>query len=120
MKSGMQVKDEKIINILQDVKESLTDIFGAKLKKIILFGSYARDEADDESDIDILLLLDEDREQIKQYHDLIVNVMVEYSLKYNVVISIIEQECGQYDDYKEYVPFYANIDIEGVEFYARQ
>jgi uncharacterized protein len=119
MKSGTQVKDKKIINVLEDLKESLSKIFGAKLKKIILFGSYARDEADDESDIDILLLIDEDREKIKQYHDLIVNVMVEYSLKHNVVISIMEQEFGQYNKYKEFVPFYANVDNEGVEFYAR-
>jgi uncharacterized protein len=52
----MQVNDEKIVNILNEVKECISMIFGTKLKKIILFGSYARNEADDESDIDILLL----------------------------------------------------------------
>jgi uncharacterized protein len=119
MKSRVQLKDEKIINVLEDVKESLSMIFGAKLKKIILFGSYARDEAEDESDIDILLLIDENREKMNQYHYLIVNVMFEFSLKHNVVISIMEQEFEQYNKYKKFVPFYANVDNEGVEFYAR-
>mgnify|MGYP000927238022 CR=1 FL=1 len=114
MKSGTQISDEKIINVLEDVKESISKIFGSMLKKIILFGSYARDEADDGSDIDILLLIDEDREKIKQYH----NLMVEYSLKHNVLISIMEQEFSQYNKYKEFVPFYADVDKEGVEFYA--
>ena len=118
MKSSTPVKDEKILNILEELKGSMSVIFGAKLKKMILFGSYARNEADAESDIDILLLIDEDQERIKQYHDLIVNVMVDYSLKYNMVISIIEQEYKQYKKYKEFVPFYAAIDNEGVEFYA--
>ena len=118
MKSGTQISDEKIINVLEDVKESISKIFGSMLKKIILFGSYARDEADDGSDIDILLLIDENREKIKQYHNLIVNIMVEYSLKHNVLISIMEQEFSQYNKYKEFVPFYADVDKEGVEFYA--
>jgi uncharacterized protein len=72
MKSGTQVKDEKIINVLEDVKESLSKIFGTKLKKIILFGSYARDEADDESDIDIISVVNKFIVEIIYYLKLVV------------------------------------------------
>lgn len=118
MKNSTQVANKKAECILSEVREYMKAIFGTKLKKVILFGSYARNEANDESDIDILLLLDEKQEKIKQYHDNIVNVMVDLSLKYGIVISIMEQEYQKYEKYSEFVPFYINIDNEGVEFYA--
>lgn len=94
-------------------------LFGSKLKKIILFGSYARNEADNESDIDILLLIDEDKSNLKQYHDCIVDVVVELSIKYKVVLSILEQEYQKYNKYMEFIPFYTNVENEGIELYAR-
>ena len=42
---------EIILNFLKIHRHELTDIYG--VKKIGLFGSYARDEATQESDIDI-------------------------------------------------------------------
>lgn len=112
--------DNNSINcLLAEVQTKMLEIFGLKLKKIILFGSYARKDADHESDIDILLLVDEDTKNLKQYHDRIVDVMVELSLKYGVVLSILEQDYEQFDKYAKFVPFYANVANEGIELYAR-
>jgi hypothetical protein len=44
--------------------------------------------------------------------------MVEFSLKYNVVLSIMEQEYQKYKRYTEFIPFYRNVESEGVELYA--
>ncbi len=46
-------KDE-LISTLASVKEELQQRFG--IEKIALFGSYARDEATDNSDVDIVIL----------------------------------------------------------------
>ena len=46
-------KDE-LISTLASVKEELQQRFG--IEKIALFGSYARDEATDDSDVDIVIL----------------------------------------------------------------
>lgn len=119
MASNVKIKNKDIINILTEVKESMFKIFGVKLRKVILFGSYARNEADKESDVDILLLIDDEQENIKRYHDSIVDTMVELSLKYGLVVSITEQEYKQYMKYITFVPFYANVNNEGVEFYVR-
>jgi uncharacterized protein len=44
--------------------------------------------------------------------------MVDFSLKYNVVLSIMEKEYQKYKRYTEFVPFYRNVESEGVELYA--
>lgn len=111
--------NNKIKNLLGEVQEQMLSIFGHDLKKVILFGSYARNEADDESDIDILLLIDEEPGELKRYHDQIIDVMVDLSIKYDIVLSIIEQEYKQFNKYAKFVPFYENVQNDGIELYAR-
>ncbi len=51
-------KDELLMN-LADMKSELKQQFG--IEKIALFGSYARDEAGKDSDVDIVILKSEQR-----------------------------------------------------------
>jgi predicted nucleotidyltransferase len=45
--------------ILDELKEGLQAIYGARLRQVILFGSYARGEAEPGSDIDVAVVLDD-------------------------------------------------------------
>jgi predicted nucleotidyltransferase len=47
-----------ILSILGKLKENLERLYGVRLKGVYLFGSYARGEADEESDVDVLIVLD--------------------------------------------------------------
>jgi uncharacterized protein len=50
--------DEKIVDIIvRECKERLSEYYGARLKGVILYGSVARGEALQSSDIDLLVLL---------------------------------------------------------------
>jgi predicted nucleotidyltransferase len=44
--------------LLCEIKKSLAEAYGERLKQVILFGSEARREANDDSDLDLLILLD--------------------------------------------------------------
>jgi predicted nucleotidyltransferase len=44
--------------ILAELRQGLESLYGDRLDGLYLFGSYARGEADPESDIDVLLVLD--------------------------------------------------------------
>jgi predicted nucleotidyltransferase len=48
----------EIRQIIQDLKLGLAALYGERLKGVFLFGSFSRGEADDESDIDVLIVLD--------------------------------------------------------------
>jgi len=48
-------------NILNEISNKLKEKFGDKVKKIVLFGSYARGDYQEHSDIDILIIVEDDR-----------------------------------------------------------
>jgi len=48
---------EKLRNLSKKLKEE----FGDKVKEVILFGSYARGDFTDDSDVDIIVVVDDDR-----------------------------------------------------------
>lgn len=74
--------------ILKETKKKLKAIYGDKLKDIVLYGSYARGDFTEGSDIDLIILLKDMKEPIaerKKYFDAI----WELDLKHDTVISII-------------------------------
>jgi predicted nucleotidyltransferase len=49
-----------VARVLAQLKERLRPLFGGRLVEMRLFGSFARGEANAESDVDVLILLDGD------------------------------------------------------------
>lgn len=72
--------------ILQELKEALMQIYGANLRGLYLYGSYARQEEGPESDVDVVIVL----RDFTDYWEEVQRtgpVISELSLKYNVSIS---------------------------------
>ncbi len=46
--------------VVQAVKQELANIYGKRFAKILLYGSYARGDFSDDSDIDFLVVFNED------------------------------------------------------------
>jgi uncharacterized protein len=53
----MPIPDD-IRPLLDEVKAELRDLYGARLDRLVLYGSYARGDAHDESDVDLLVVLE--------------------------------------------------------------
>jgi predicted nucleotidyltransferase len=100
-----------IRNIVKEIKAGLRDIYSGQLKGLYLYGSYSRNDADDESDIDILIVL----ENIESYSGEIgktSNLVSELSLKYDVTISRVF--VTQQDWAKKETPFLSNARKEAI------
>jgi predicted nucleotidyltransferase len=69
--------------------------FGSVIKGIILFGSKVRGEGDEESDIDILIILTNLSWAIKKA---ISELAAEENLKYNVLISTIRYDAATWEN----------------------
>jgi predicted nucleotidyltransferase len=96
--------------ILADTKAHLKKIYGDALKDIILYGSYARGDFTEGSDIDIIILLEDIKElaaERKKYFDAI----WELDLKYDTVISIIPLREDEYRTRR--LPLILNAKREG-------
>jgi predicted nucleotidyltransferase len=100
-----------INNIVMELKKGLQNSYGDQLKGLYLYGSYARSDADNESDIDILIVL----EEIESYSgeiDRTSKLVSELSLKYDVTISRVF--VTQQDWAEKETPFLSNTRKEAV------
>ncbi len=104
--------------ILSEVIAKMKEIYGSKLKEILLYGSYAKDEQDEESDIDIMLLIDMNDENLKSYDKRLNDVVSDIGYKYMKVISVIDMSYRKFNDWANVVPFYKNVVNEGVVLYG--
>ena len=104
--------------ILAEMVKYSEIIFKEKLETIILFGSYARGDYDDESDIDIMILADIKPEEVNYYSDSLIDCIYETALENDCVISPCVIPLSVFEQYKNVLPFYKNILKEGIRIGA--
>lgn len=85
--------------LLDETTAGLRMIFGDALDSVILYGSYARGDYDDESDVDVMAKLYLTTEEIRLYRPLVSKLASEIGLKYDILISIKLQDKEMYDRY---------------------
>ena len=86
-------------------------MYGEKIKKVILYGSFVRGEATRDSDIDILVLVDQSLnpfEVRENLSDLLFDILLEEGE--HVSVMVVPEYF--YDNYRS--PFILNVKKEGV------
>ncbi len=116
MKNKNSIKDPRIYEICDEVEKSLHSILDESIQEIILYGSYARGEQEADSDLDIIVLVDDDN--LSYYRKKVNDLRVELSLKYDIVLSIIIKNYAHYMKNVNVIPYYENIHREGIELYG--
>ncbi|MHB8834184.1 MAG: nucleotidyltransferase domain-containing protein [Candidatus Methylomirabilia bacterium] len=76
----------KIRSILGELNRRLATLYGERLRGVYLFGSYARDEANEDSDADVLIVLDKVDNYSREI-DTTSEVTSELSLEYGITLS---------------------------------
>lgn len=105
------MEQKRLRRILHALQKELTDTLGERVEKIILYGSQARGDARDDSDIDVLVVLKDDfkhGEMLKKTS----RAVAKLSLDNNVVISRAFVTNQQYEQSK--MPFLMNVRREGI------
>jgi len=77
----------KIKKVLEEFKREINKLYGKRLKNIILYGSWARGDATEDSDIDVLVVL-EGKVIPGREIDRMIDVITEINLKHGVLISV--------------------------------
>jgi len=107
-----------INGVIQEVVQASKDALGNKLDKVILFGSYARGDFDEESDIDFLIIANVSQEEASIQRTNIRNKIPLIDLEYDVVVSLNVTGSEVYNNYVDILPMYKNVEKEGVLLYA--
>ena len=106
----------KIDNVIQEFIKGVKNILGERAKKIILYGSYARGDYNDSSDIDIMILTDLSDEEIVRYRNEILDYAydIEWDNNFDITLSPLVKNIDKFNYWLEALPFYRNVQKEGI------
>lgn len=102
---------------LNEFVKGLDDIIGSSLVNVILYGSYARGEQNqngESSDIDIMILVNTPSENIKKIQKAVLEYSFDINLKYNVLLSPIVENVDVFNNRSKFMAFYKNVQKDGV------
>ncbi|WKZ46698.1 MAG: nucleotidyltransferase domain-containing protein [Anaerolineales bacterium] len=100
-----------IQTLLEELKKGLTSLYQDRLKGVYLYGSYARGDYEEGSDVDVLIVLDEYERapiELTRTDDLVADL----SLKYLTTISLMFMR--ENDWLTADKPLLRNVRVEGV------
>lgn len=103
---------------LKQYAGELKRIYKDKLDKVILYGSYARGDYTEESDVDIMILLSISDMEIKCYQELLSELTYDFNTTFEIDIKPIAKSKAEFNKWVNSYPFYSNIQKEGVELYG--
>jgi predicted nucleotidyltransferase len=101
-------------SIILELKKRLPAQVRDRIRKVVAFGSRARGEDSEDSDLDLLILVDRKAPEIEgKIEDVAYQVMWDYDFKPILSIKLFT-ESSYLDRVREGFSFYKNIEREGV------
>ena len=99
--------------VTDEIVKCYRSVFGETIVDIFLYGSYARGDYDDESDIDITAIVKGDRLELQNKLKKIWNISADIGLENDIIVSPTVIPFDEYEEYKRTLPYYINIWKEG-------
>ena len=109
---------KKALKILSEVYAAYSQILPKPIHDAFLYGSFARGDFHEESDVDIFITVDMSREEMKPYEDKMATVKSDLGLENDVFVSVIVTPLALFQKYAEDLPYYMNILAEGIRYAA--
>lgn len=106
---------DKLNLIIKEVTKTYKEIYGDNLVDIFLYGSYARGDYNEYSDIDLAAIVKGDRMILQNELKKVWGISADLGLEYDVIISPIVIPYDEYHRFKKILPYYRNISNEGVK-----
>ncbi len=98
---------------LAELRDRLRKRFGERLVKLVLFGSKARGDGDEESDIDVLVVI-RDFDDLKEDYE-VSHILSRIDLRHSVFMQTVEYSEDNYEECRRReLPLVTNVEREGV------
>ena len=105
-------------DVLKEYAELTKEIYESALKAVILYGSYARGDYTEDSDVDILILVDMEEDEIGRSRERLSSLTYDFNEVHD--LKIMPEVIGE-KQFAYWLPvysFYQNIEKDGVSIYA--
>ena len=96
---------------------ALKEIYGNAMKAVILYGSYARGDYNENSDVDIMILVDMPDNDINRFFVQTADMTYDFNMDNHVEFSPAVKNIKQFYKWAEVIPFYKNVSKEGRVLY---
>lgn len=104
------IRQEVLMLFVQGTKKILKN----NLSKLIVYGSYARGDYKENSDIDVMILTPLSKEEIEQVENSIFDLAFDLELESGIVINPVLENEAHYRYWLGALPFYDNVEKEGI------
>ena len=101
--------------LTSDMVQEYRRVYGKDIETILLFGSYARGDQENDPDVDIVAIVHGERMDLQERLKEIWDVSVDIGLENDVVVSATVIPFDEFEMFKRILPYYINIVKEGVE-----
>ena len=105
-------KNRELMKTIYDMIKELCSIYAGMITEVVLYGSYARGTQTEESDVDIAVILSGKPE--KNMTDAMIDCVSSHELECGRILSVIDIDLEKYIQWKDVIPFYKNIQKEGI------
>lgn len=112
------MREEVISIVTKEVIDKVLELLNDDVYKIYLYGSYARGDFTVESDVDIMILLNCDKDKVKSYRKQISVLASRIGLKNDIEVSLLLRDNESFEQNQEILPFYRNVIKDGVKLYG--
>ena len=108
------MRQAEAIEVARNAARLLSTVFGSSMRDVYLYGSYARGDFTEQSDVDILVTVDQSAEALSSYRRSVAEISSALSLEHDVTVSITVKPVERFERYSSVLPYYQNVLKEGI------
>jgi len=109
---------DTLIKALEEFVAQAEKTYAGHVRQVILYGSYARGDFREDSDVDVMILVDLPQEELWEYRKQLMGEVFDINLEYDTMIVPTTVNEAHFREWVAVYPFYQNVQKEGVELYA--
>lgn len=111
--------ESQLSEIIKEMVKYYREVYGKDIIDIVLFGSYARGDYNEGSDIDIVAVVEGSRKDLQEKLKKVWGASAELGLENDIIISPTVIPYDEFEKYKQSLPYYRNIAEEGKKIGCR-
>lgn len=104
---------DQLTIIINEMVKAYRDVYGKNIKTILLYGSYARGDYNDQSDIDLVAIVSGERLALQNDLAKVWDRASDIGIDHDAVISPAVIPYDEFVKYRLKLPYYRNIEREG-------